>query len=218
MRHSDLRIQCRWLLVAAAAPLLLACDQSLSRSDAAAKIRQAYGFPQDETRGFESSQSGGQVRFPTYPNDPNDPVCPSHPCEGVRYAPGGGSIEPKSAMYEQLANDGFATIRTIPDTVENWLDPYGSPRMITIRYRYDAELTTKASPYVSNGMLKVATLDFGEVTGIVNAPERNTAQVDFTVRRTVTPLGPAFGLSDEAMTRSAVFTKYDDGWRLTAQR
>ena len=63
--------------------------------------------------------------------------------------------------------------------------------------------------------VKTCTLEFGEVTGILNIPEQNKAEVNYTVKRTSTPFGQyLFNLSDGEMPHKATFKKYDDGWRM----
>jgi hypothetical protein len=64
--------------------------------------------------------------------------------------------------------------------------------------------------------VKAATLTFGEITGILQNKESNTAKVDYTLlRKDVTPFGRiAFKLNEGTFNKSVTFTKYDDGWRI----
>lgn len=89
------------------------------------------------------------------------------------------------------------------------------------------ELTEKGKQYVVSAVksgdaynkyivVKAATLDFGEITGIVEYKESNTAVVNYTyIRKNLTPFGRiAFYLQEGPNNYSHTFTKYDDGWRI----
>lgn len=91
-----------------------------------------------------------------------------------------------------------------------------------------SELTEKGKQYAVSGVfdtdnmyikgvnVKVASLDFGEITGIVERKEYNMAEVSFTlVPSNVTPFGSiAFQYNGSAISQTATFIKYDDGWRI----
>lgn len=82
---------------------------------------------------------------------------------------------------------------------------------------HNANLTEKGKVYlISEDNVEVATIEFGEITGIVERKEFNTAEVNYTLKRTkVTPFERiAFDLTEETMNRNVTFTKYDDGWRI----
>lgn len=72
------------------------------------------------------------------------------------------------------------------------------------------------NPYETGIDVLVATLDFGEVTGIVVNKETKTAQVDYTLIRKVTPFGLArqFQLEESPSSETKMFRMYDDGWRI----
>ena len=73
----------------------------------------------------------------------------------------------------------------------------------------------EAKLYVNGNSVKVATIEFGEVTGIVERKELNIAEVNYTTKRVnITPFGKAYNINEETFNRSASFTKYDDGWRI----
>ena len=62
--------------------------------------------------------------------------------------------------------------------------------------------------YPGGDQIKVATIEFGEITGIIERKEFNVAEVNYTERRTnITPFGTAYGLYEETFNRSASFTK-----------
>lgn len=69
--------------------------------------------------------------------------------------------------------------------------------------------------------VKVAKMDFGEITGILETKETNTAVVNFTyIRKDLTPFGSIkhprseFDLQEGKLNSSRTFTKFDDGWRI----
>lgn len=94
-------------------------------------------------------------------------------------------------------------------------------------YWISVGLTEKGKQYASSDEkgdsferyidVKVATLDFGEVTGILYQKELNTATVNYTyIRKDLTPFGKiAFNLTEGPITETHTFTKYDNGWRIT---
>jgi hypothetical protein len=56
---------------------------------------------------------------------------------------------------------------------------------------------------------------FGNVTGIINSTPTE-AHVEYTWQWTPTPAGVATGYSTDTLSATAIFRKYDDGWRLLA--
>jgi hypothetical protein len=92
---------------------------------------------------------------------------------------------------------------------------------------HDSELTEKGKEYAVGSIqhdnlwgndyiqVRIADLDFGEITGIVEHKGSNISEVKFTlVRKNITPFGKAFNLSKGYIASTATFTKYDDGWRI----
>jgi len=82
-------------------------------------------------------------------------------------------------------------------------------------------LTEKAKEYAvgnvqnSQVQIKVAVLEFGEITGIVEQKGSNIAEVKYNlVRKNITPFGQAFKLNEGTISKEIIFTKYDDGWRI----
>lgn len=64
--------------------------------------------------------------------------------------------------------------------------------------------------------VRVAELEFGEVTGIRREEQSNRAIVSYTLRRkNVTPFGVFLKLDSVIKGPDITFTKYDDGWRIT---
>ena len=120
-----------------------------------------------------------------------------------------GPTETKNqTQYVNLENLGLITIK--------WWHYGGGVSDID-----NMELTEKGKQYIagkSDGrdfLFKVSDLDFGEITGIVEQKESNTAKVNYTlIRKNITPFGTIFGLKEGAFNNSITFTKFDDGWRI----
>ncbi|MBL0202354.1 MAG: hypothetical protein IPP81_20015 [Chitinophagaceae bacterium] len=72
------------------------------------------------------------------------------------------------------------------------------------------------NPYETGIDVLVASIDFGEITGIIINEGAKTAQVDYTLIRKVTPFGSSrqFKLQESPSNESKLFRKYDDGWRI----
>ena len=61
--------------------------------------------------------------------------------------------------------------------------------------------------------VKQGQLTLSEITGIVE--QGITAEVHYTEKETLTPFGAAKCISVAAASKTATFTKFDDGWRLS---
>jgi uncharacterized protein YgiM (DUF1202 family) len=63
-------------------------------------------------------------------------------------------------------------------------------------------------------------LELHEITGIRLGDGKNTAVVDFTLKRTdVTPFGNAMELNEgDVIEKQTIFQLYDDGWRITEKK
>lgn len=167
-------------------PLLWGCSSDkLSRGKAEKLIRAINKFPTDEIKEF-------QTAFPDHW--------------------GAGSLE-------ELQNQGLLTYT-------KYFAGLGG-------YWFDAELTEKGKKYAvsdKHGLknefglednynkaitVKIAKLDFGEITGIHENKESNTATVNYTVvRKEITPFGKIeYKLQEGSFNKTITFTKYDDGWR-----
>ena len=92
---------------------------------------------------------------------------------------------------------------------------------------YCTEFTDKGKPFITGkghygGVcsqpipMRVAELEFGEVTGIRREGESTNAIVSYTLtRKNVTPFGVFLNLENVIKGPDITFTKYDDGWRIT---
>ncbi len=83
------------------------------------------------------------------------------------------------------------------------------------------EPTSKGKKYVINDNgnsfeAKLATLEFGEILGIVEYSEYSTAEVKYSlVRKEITPFGRASNIQEgSTIIKKATFIKYNDGWRI----
>ena len=121
-------------------------------------------------------------------------------------------IDGGKSAYDELQNEGLLTL-------SEW-NSWG-PHVRGI-------LTEKGKQYVvkdeyGDGIfnqyidVKVAKLEFGEITGIVEYKESNAAVVNYTyIRKDLTPFGRiGFRLQEGKNNYSHTFTKYDDGWRIS---
>lgn len=96
---------------------------------------------------------------------------------------------------------------------KNWYDIPGIDKI---------EITEKASKYIISKRIdyntyitcKLSDNKFGEITGISQQEDSNTALVKYTIIKTVTPFGEALNMKNGASEVSVTFTKYDDGWRI----
>jgi len=61
--------------------------------------------------------------------------------------------------------------------------------------------------------VKQGQLTLSEITGIVEEGDR--AEVQYTEKESVTPFGAANCISVKPASKTATFTKFDDGWRLS---
>lgn len=95
-------------------------------------------------------------------------------------------------------------------------------------YRVDFILNDNAKEYLINETGKdrtkkytfnLGTIQFGEVTGILQKPESNEAIVEYTVIHTANEFGKKlFWSEDKVETKKVKFKRYDDGWRVTIKR
>jgi hypothetical protein len=114
-------------------------------------------------------------------------------------------------VYEALQNEGLLTYNTDAgsNTIYATLTEQGKQYAVSSVFNTD-------NMYIQGINVKVAKLDFGEITGIVERKEFNMAQVEYTIVRTeITPFGRiAFKYNESPETKTAVFSKFDDGWRI----
>lgn len=115
--------------------------------------------------------------------------------------------------FEQLQNEGLLTYSECGSGLNS-----GYCATLTDKgkqYAVSEEYTTD-NMYINNINVRAATIDFGEITGIIEHKEFNVAEVQYTiVRKDITPFGKiAFNIQDGMIAESAMFRKYDDGWRI----
>jgi hypothetical protein len=190
-------------------PLVIGCNNALSRNEAEKQIKQTFQLPRDEYREFSFAERKGEVAFLIWTDKE---FYGTKTGDTVGYTK--NRSYPKSSIFTNLENQGFITIKEERAEV----DPH-SAWMQRKEYEfvenYIASFTDKAKPYVQGSSVRVSTIEFGGITGIIERKEFNVAEVDYVERRTsITPFGIAYGLNEEAFNRSITFTKYDDGWRI----
>ncbi len=190
------------LLLALIISSLTSCHQALSRAEAEKQIKQKLQLPQDEFKEIELKQL--QTQTAVYTNNQT----------GAKYEQIDSNHD-KSVLFYDLEREGLINIRIGKTALFD--SPYGY--MYEKRQDYQtffiATFTDKAQPYVQGNSVKVSTIEFGEITGIVERKEFNAAEVQYTTKRTsLTPFAIFFRVNEEVFNHSASFTKYDDGWRI----
>ena len=108
-----------------------------------------------------------------------------------------------------LETKGLATYRYIPPGQQGY-GCYG-------------QLTESGNKYldriISNEFVSmvIAKIEFDKVTGIVEVPQENATEVDYTEKIVeITPVGGMYNdlTMGQTYPQKAVFVKYNDGWRL----
>jgi hypothetical protein len=181
---------------------LLSCNKSLTRDDAEKAIKKKENLPKDELEQFNSTEGAGEAVYYHYLQENRD--------EFER-----NTIKPKSDFFKTLENEGLITISKSTDRYRADHDEYGRFIIYGESYYYHAFFTDKAKPYIIGNQVKLATIEFGEITGIVERKELNIAEVNYTSKRkNITPFGMAHNLKEATFSFTVTFTKYDDGWRI----
>ncbi|MCE5320663.1 MAG: hypothetical protein LLF93_06135 [Bacteroidales bacterium] len=199
-----IRLSFYLLFVAILISVVGCVDQKLTRSDAESLIKQKIGLPKDVYQEFNNSEikksgyyfkSATEGKSPVYTGESRD--------------------FPKSELFSYLEGNGLVTITTENSDNQSDLVYYYDIRFDFKEY-YVANFTEKARQFVNGNSVKVATLEFGEITGIVERKEFNIAEVNYTTKRTnITPFGNAYHVNEEVYNNTETFTKYDDGWRIS---
>jgi len=181
----------------------IGCSSALSRSDAAEQLRQALQLPHGEFQTFRFREQKAVVAY----------VDPKPGMDGSRYYLDNKTF-PKSGLLSSLEREGLISIAEERVEVNRRLD-YGTRKRYDYEEYYVATLTDKGRAFGEGERIKVATIDFGSITGIVERPESHTAKVQYTLtRNNITPFGRAVNMTEETFTQTATFTKFDDGWRI----
>ena len=178
-------------------------NNKLTRPEAEKMIREKIQLPKDEFKELntrEIKKSGNYFKSQT---------------EGEAPVYTGSSQDfSKSDLFTNLENNGLITITTESEESQSTLTYYYDFRFDFKEY-YVANFTEKARPFVNGNSVKVATIEFGEVTGIVERKEANISEVQYTTKRTnITPFGNILKVQEEIFNHTVTFTKYDDGWRI----
>ena len=173
-------------------PILWGCgSDKLSRGNAEKLIKEIHKFPYEETMPFN-----------------------------IAFSENKGGWDNRDEL-KQLQDEGLLTYHTNPgswgyDWYEGDLTENGKQYAVSGKYKQKNQFGIEDC-CVKDIVVKAAKLYFGEITGIIEYKESNTAVVNYTyVRKEITPFGRiAFQLTEGENNFSHTFTKYDDGWRIT---
>ncbi len=192
-------------------PFLFGCSKKLSREEAEKQIKQKIQMPQNEYREFSNIEPKAYTKWTEY--DLN------YDCGWGKYTvPKTIDVVNnylKSNLLETLEKENCITIEILRSEPKEIYGIMYGRREFSNTESYKAVFTNKAKPYVDGNLVKVSTLEFGEITGIIERGELNIAEVNYTVKRdNITPFGLAYKINPEILNRSATFTKFDDGWRI----
>ena len=190
--------------------LMLGCSKQLTRDEAEKQIKQKFQLPHPELKDFPLSMDAGLAI---------EWSCPAQKQNWID-----GHIQDKLPYLLELENEGlikYIIDKTAVETYKEYNLKY-YPRqdeMNGTRYHYyhTISYTDNGKQYASNNgsSVRVATIEFGEITGIVERKEMNLAEVNYTERRKdITPFGKALNVNEETFNKTATFTKYDNGWRI----
>lgn len=189
-----MRSHCRFAArywIAVACLLVVSCSKDLSRNRAKAELVSALGRFSEEIRVervYVKSYGGGGGSFPV--------ACL---VSGQTYA----DAKPK---LDDLTSRGLITVTERP--------AFGECNIVQMR----VELTDLGKQFQSINepdylTFKQCEIVVDEITGIRSQPELGVSEVRYTLRRR--NCTPAM-LTDttQVMSRSASFSRFDDGWRL----
>lgn len=176
-----------WLAMICAT--LSGCSDKLSRGSASRLISESLGLPSAVTGRFPV----GEWAFTPGTNSELDYLIANAQMKATRTREGRPLIGPSYVIYQfELTESGRQY--KVGETTDS--EGWGRPRTYVI--------------------MKTADQAFGEILGMHEIPAANAAEVEFTLTyKNVTPFGIAKGLQEgQAISRTATFVKYDDGWRI----
>jgi hypothetical protein len=156
----------------------------------------------------------------SYPKDITGP-CPINKQYGLMGDQPMTNISAELAYFDYLKDHNILTYTTIKDK-----EPEQGTNGQIFKAAISATLTPQGqslvtgppsqsgSYYLSNFItVKQGQITLSEITGIVE--QGITAEVQYTEKESVTPFGAANCISVKPASKTATFTKYDDGWRLS---
>jgi len=165
-------------------PFVFGCSDDLSRSEAENLIKSK--FQNTETQQFEIYGNG--------------------------YEYGSMSGQEKQ-LHRTLANLGIVDCIERSGEMASFFPGIQSMKLTEKGKQYVANQTSDRYKHI-NLTCKVSDLEFVGVDGISQQKGSNMATVKYSQTRRVTPWGTAINLKDGTFESSAIFTKYDDGWRI----
>lgn len=193
-------------LVGIIALFMFSCSNELTRQEAEKVIKQNKNLPYYEVREFTFTQTkrfvGRHPRKEPWYDESYIKVSDIKP-------------QPKrNQLFESLVKAGLITYEMKIDRIKAF-DPCKNEVWVEGKVHHIAGPTDRTLVILGNQVV-VSTIEFGEITGIVERKEFNIAEVQYTlVRKNVTPFGKlVFKLNEKIMPRNVTFTRYDDGWRI----
>jgi len=122
----------------------------------------------------------------------------------------------KSEKLSRLERNGLITITTkrVDDPSYLW-DRRTGGRAHSYTEYYVVGLSRNSKHFVKRDSVKVAVIEFGEITEIVENDKTNNVKVSFTTKRVgITPFGKALRIGEERLSHVVYFNKHDHGWHI----
>jgi hypothetical protein len=137
---------------------------------------------------------------------------------GVSIVLGEDEFKEKEKTIEQFKDMGLLLLNELPHREERTAFLLGT----TVRTWTSVEvsLTETGNKYLvqkkaSSFIVNLWETDINEITGIQEMQDQKTASVEYTIsNKNITPFGSVFSDKNKVRQKSAIFSLYDDGWRL----
>ena len=147
------------------------CQKKLTRPEAELQIKQKLQLPKDELKEIELKELQSQVSVftDTRTGDKYEQIQTNHD---------------KSVLFFDLEREALINIRigkTALFDVNLW---YMYEKRQDYQTFFIGSFTDKAKPYVQGNSVKVSSIIFGEITGIIERKEFKSAEVQYTTKRT----------------------------------
>jgi hypothetical protein len=137
---------------------------------------------------------------------------------GVSFIIGEDDNKEKETILRQFESEGLLHLTETPQYSESNSFLFGTTtRTWTL---VEIKLTDSGRKYLISEdnicySVKIWETGIHEVTGILEAEDRRTAQVEYTLsNQDITPFGECFSDKTQVINKTAFFAKYDDGWRI----
>jgi hypothetical protein len=185
------RISTLLIAIAAMAPACGGGNSALTRTEAEKAIKAKSQYPRAIVQRCDTQLAAGNAEY----------------------------LERYQAHFARLQAQGLATFTTgsfqsgsgTLTTFTATLSDKGQSYVVT-----PLTMDYSASPPRQFCTVKAGQIEFGDITGIVESKQSNTAEVHYTEKVAATPFATALGISTQPTAHTTTFTKYDDGWRLNS--